>query len=174
MVIFLYLVFKHMKLEENKSCSLLHWDAFVFSFGIGCMLTSLTFGLSALCDCVEAEYEFRISAHVCVCASVCLCVRGTYPHEWRTKFHINQKRIMANHRIKDLSALKMASCPTNFEKLLLAHQELRFHPETACLWLRPFSTLLLSKSFLSFHPISSSPLSCSMSFILIQITNKLK
>lgn len=127
-----------------------------FSFGISCMLTSLTFGLSALCDCVEAEYEFRISARVCVCASVCLCVRGTYPHEWRTKFHINQKRNMANHRIKDLSALKVASCPTNFEKLLLAHQELSFHPETACLWLRPFrGTLLLSKSFLSFHPISS-------------------
>lgn len=79
-VIFLYLVFKHMKLEGNKLCSLLHWDTF-FSFGISCMLTSLTFGLSALCDCVEAEYEFRISACVCVCASVCLCVRETYPHE---------------------------------------------------------------------------------------------
>lgn len=85
-----------------------------------------------------------VSAWLCVCVNM----RGRSYINERSKFHINQKQIMENHRIKELSALKMALCPTNFEKSLLTHQECNFHPETTGVELWRFrGTWLRSRGF---------------------------
>lgn len=115
------------------------------------MLASLALGLSALTvDCVEVRAEDKC---MCMCICVCVCVnrRGRIHMNERTKFHINQKQIMANHRIKDLSALKMASCPTNFEKSLFSSSRTQL-PTRDSMTVAQRVQRLLSKCFLSFSP----------------------